>query len=224
VNEIISIGGWRNFYRHALGDWPGGAAGLGALCDYLVSKKDLVWTGTLRDVAQYIYERDSAKVQAVSVTQSQIVLNLTHSLDTAVCNFTFPLTLKTEVLATWDSVTVLQGSRPTVVKSVNESGKQYVYCNAQPNKGQITLRDGGPTAITDRLPIHSGLVSNKMEPAVFPNPIQAEILYRYLETNKKVTACDLTGKVVARGMLGRSGFYLMEEAGKKAIRKVLVIK
>lgn len=174
----------------------------------------------MREVAQYIYERDAATVQIISAAQSQIVLSLTHSLDTTVCDFSFPLTLKTEVAATWDSVTVMQGGSTTIVTSVTDSGKQYVYFDARPNKGQIILSVGGGTAV----PQHP--VNRQIETTSIPglNPIKAEVLRHYLVQQKDALIYDMTGKIINPETLDQPGLYLVWKAESRQVKKVMVVR
>ncbi len=137
VDFIISTGGWGCFFHHGMivtnkQRYIDGV-------NYVQSKSNQLWTGGYGDVAQYIYERDASAAALVSSTASLITLNLTHSLRTNVCDFKYPLTLKTEVPSTWLSVKFTQGTNVKTIASVDEAGTRYIYCDAKPNSGQITL-------------------------------------------------------------------------------------
>jgi hypothetical protein len=151
VDSAISYGGWGNNFMHQMGD----SLAFVTWCNYLKTKSDanLLWaSGTTRQVAEYIYERNASTIQIVSTSSTQIVLNLTHTLSTAVTNFTFPLTLKTEVASTWDTVTVKQGTTTVKVKATTVSGLKYVFFDAIPKGGQITLSTGA-TGFVNQFPV-----------------------------------------------------------------------
>jgi hypothetical protein len=220
VDEIIAAGGWRNSYSHAIDDQPAFVT----FCDYLYSKRDVLWTGAERDVAQYILERNAAAVQVVSASSSQIVLNLTHALDTAVCNFTFPLTLKTEVPAAWDSVTVTQSGSAKNVKAVTETATKYACFNARPNQGQITLTAKGTTAVTDE-PIALPVVARRYAaPTACPSPVRAEWLSQYLRADRDLVLHDLSGKPATADGLPLRGIYILQNIRTKASRIIAVLE
>ena len=124
----------------------------------------------------------------------------------------------------WDSVTDVQSSTTTVVKSVAVSGKKYVYFDVQPNKGQITLSVGGQTAVSPGDLSNSRAVSKSQEQMACPNPITAKVFSQYLQVKKNLMVCDLTGKIIAKNVLIHPGVYLAERWGAGAMQKVLVIQ
>ncbi|MPM81268.1 hypothetical protein SDC9_128320 [bioreactor metagenome] len=101
--------------------------------------RNVMWAAPFKEVAQYIYERDASTVEKISGDTSEINLKLRHSLSTSICDFTFPLTLKTEVYPEWKSVNISQDSNTVEINTVEEGGKTYIYYDAIPNAGQIKL-------------------------------------------------------------------------------------
>jgi peptidoglycan/xylan/chitin deacetylase (PgdA/CDA1 family) len=216
IDLILSWGGWSNSYWHNVGDYNTFIVD----CDYIYSKRNVLWTGSIREVAEYFYERDASTVQVVSAGTSQIILNVTHSLPTNVCAFDFPLTLKTEVAAGWDSVTVTQAGSRNVVRAVTESTKKYVYFDGRPNRGQITLT-AGSTAIQRPAPI---LHAASNEPLPTAHPLRLEAWHRYLRVNTTTAVHDLGGMKIGPDALVRPGLYLVAQPGTRAIRRMLVVE
>ena len=105
--------------------------------DYLTTKN--VWTSTYGSVVKYIRERSSANLSLVANSQSQIVVNLTDTLDDAV--FDEPLTIRSEVPANWATVSIQQGTGETNVTSVVEGTETVIYYNVVPDRGLITLQE-----------------------------------------------------------------------------------
>lgn len=224
IDALISAGGWANKYWHGLGNCWASNDEFIAYCDYIYNKRALLWTGSVKEVAQYVYERKASTIQLVSANSSQIVLNLTHSLPTNVSDFDFPLTLKTEVEAGWSNVIVMQGSDSTTVQAVTEGVTRYVYFDARPNKGQITLSIGGATAITHGQPGGSGAENKYLQP-LYPHPVNAASLYQYLQLKKNLVVCDLTGKVVGGNGPIQPGIYLVRQPDTHgAVQKLCVVK
>ena len=131
-------GAWMVFFAHSLdgtgyGDWLIGD--LTNYLDYLKTKN--LWVGTFGSMVKYIKERQSANLFVSSATASQIVLNLTDTLDDAI--FGEPLTIRSELPGDWTNVTVLQGGNSTTVASVLEGGVRVIYYHATPDRGPITL-------------------------------------------------------------------------------------
>ena len=104
---------------------------------YFSSKLNVVWNGFYEEVAKYHRERQKATVSVITSTSSQIQVSLTDTLDNAIYNF--PLTLKTEVPSTWVGASATQGTSTKTYTAVTESGKKYVYYDAIPDGGLLTL-------------------------------------------------------------------------------------
>ena len=104
---------------------------------YIQSKASLIWNGKLNDVIRYLKERQFASISFGFATSSQIQVSLNHSLDNSIYNY--PLTLRTQVPAGWSSATVVQGSSSKLVSVITENVAKYIYYEAIPNQGLITI-------------------------------------------------------------------------------------
>lgn len=62
---------------------------------------------------------------------------LKNTLDDKV--FDFSLTFKTMVSDTWEAVRFGQNGKKQIIRPVNESGIKYVYYDAIPGKGNISI-------------------------------------------------------------------------------------
>jgi peptidoglycan/xylan/chitin deacetylase (PgdA/CDA1 family) len=143
ADKALSWGEWMITYMHSINGDGYGAWDLNMLTSFLnyIAKKDL-GVDTVANIARYIKERQVAKLSVVSSSSSQIVLNLTDSLDNSIYNQ--PLTLRSEVPLNWSNVTIVQGSSTSKVVSALENSVRVVYYKAVPDGGQISLSSGGP--------------------------------------------------------------------------------
>jgi len=105
------------------------------------NKKDY-WVGTMRDVAMYIQERDHASFSLKEQNASAITYSLTAEIESTVCNWDHPLSLRVPAPA-WTDVAVTQGTQ--LLESETKDG--FIYFRAVPNKGDIVLQDHFPTAL-----------------------------------------------------------------------------
>jgi Predicted xylanase/chitin deacetylase len=104
---------------------------------YLSGKLDQVWCGTFTEVTKYIRERQNATLTQLATDGSSLALSLKDSLDDTI--FNFPLTLKTQVPDDWETVRVEQSGKTQVVKAMAESGVNYIYYDAIPDQGNISI-------------------------------------------------------------------------------------
>jgi len=105
--------------------------------NYVATKLDKLWCGTINEVTKYIRERQNSTIIEREYSSSRITYDLVCHLDRAV--FAYPLTMKTEVPANWVSVAVTQNGASNTYSSVVEGTKRYVYYDVIPNKGIISL-------------------------------------------------------------------------------------
>ncbi len=103
-------------------------------------KEGLLWVATFDEAVQYIKERTTATVVDNGLEEEIRKISLTDTLDDEL--FDYPLTLRSEVPFDWTYVQVEQGSNIQQIASVEKSAKRYVYYNAVPDKGDITLSEG----------------------------------------------------------------------------------
>jgi peptidoglycan/xylan/chitin deacetylase (PgdA/CDA1 family) len=146
LDPCLADSGWFSDFIHGIKDNSSvdmSVADFTARMNDVYSRRAVLWAATQRDITQYVYERNGSTVQLVSASSSQIVLNLTHSLDTTLCSFTYPITLRTELDAAWNTVMATQGGVTTTANVITMSGKKYAVFDARPNQGQITLIDAG---------------------------------------------------------------------------------
>ena len=108
--------------------------------EYIAAKRDQLWVAPFRNVTQYMRERMDAKVQS-KIEDDAIVVDLTHSLDTAWYNH--PLTLKTLVPEEWSVIEIRQGDRELTPTIVEEAGERFVMYQAKPNAGEIRVTGKG---------------------------------------------------------------------------------
>ncbi len=104
---------------------------------YIDSQSSIMWCGKFNDVVKYIKERMAARITLISSDASKISLTLSDTLNNAI--FNYPLTLKTQVQASWSAVRVTQNGKNSIIIPKNESGNYFVYYDAIPDSGQIDL-------------------------------------------------------------------------------------
>jgi beta-galactosidase len=104
---------------------------------YLSGKLDKVWCGTFTEVTKYIRQRQNAAITQLLTDGSYFSISLKDTLDNSI--FNFPLTLKTRVPNEWNSVRVEQNDKIQMVTPVEEYGAKYIYYDAIPDQGNITI-------------------------------------------------------------------------------------
>ncbi|OGS28068.1 MAG: hypothetical protein A2297_04495 [Elusimicrobia bacterium RIFOXYB2_FULL_48_7] len=115
------------------------ASELDPALDHLATLTDRVWVGNAADIQKYKDERDSAVTSGITAGASSISLTLTSSESTY--DYDYPLTLITEVPASWSYARVTQGSinaKKTYAVDVWVSSRSVRY-DAIPGYGTITL-------------------------------------------------------------------------------------
>jgi len=167
VDAAIREGSYHYIIFHGIGpkaEWGGQIDGKAfiSLLDYLVEKRDVVWSDTFTKIYKYVEEREHSQISTIERSRKRIRLALTASLDTSHGMFDYPITLNTDVPAGWETCTVKQGNS-SAVYAVNEGVVQY---SALPNGGDITIIPGGsplPKETRTGLP---GLPPSPPEPPV----------------------------------------------------------
>ncbi len=104
--------------------------------NYIKSKEEEIWVATFQDVTKYIRERMHAKIDYMK-DGNQIRVRMSHDLNPELYNF--PLSLKTYVPDSWESVEISHGEKrwsPEI--RVDEYGHSVLY-NVIPNKEEIIL-------------------------------------------------------------------------------------
>jgi peptidoglycan/xylan/chitin deacetylase (PgdA/CDA1 family) len=107
---------------------------------YIKNQQDKVWIATFGDVAKYMREKESAKVEH-SQKDGKISITLNHSLDKT--RYDLPLTLKTYVSPDWKRVWIWQGKRMQRVDATTDGKGTYVLYQVYPNGIAATLSGKG---------------------------------------------------------------------------------
>jgi hypothetical protein len=92
-----------------------------------------------------MYERQSGQVTVVNSGNDRIQLILSDAMDDAI--FDYPLTLKTEVNSEWTEAEVEQNGNKQAVTPVQEGNGYFVYYDAVPDAGTITISNSAITKI-----------------------------------------------------------------------------
>jgi len=105
-----------------------------ALLDKLEQHRDELWITDCASWKKYTSERDTAEVKVVESGKGRIRVALTAKTDPTL--YDEPLTLTTQVPATWKNCSVTQG-QTKVSASVHDGAVQY---SAVPSAGEIVLQ------------------------------------------------------------------------------------
>jgi peptidoglycan/xylan/chitin deacetylase (PgdA/CDA1 family) len=145
VDDGIAKGTARTILFHGIGgDWIVTPTDLFvAFLDGLDARKDRVWITDHISAHKYDTERKTAKVNVLDAKDKQIRLELKSDADPQL--YDLPLTLVTQVPATWKFAQVVQGANKTVVSAAD--GK--ILFEALPNGGEVLLTPSatGPTTL-----------------------------------------------------------------------------
>ncbi len=98
-----------------------------------------IWVASFPEATKYIRERQNTVISDVATEDTRTVTLTMTNLPEDI--FNAPLTVKSEVPADWASgyVKVTQGSSVQAPDIVLEEGRYYIYYDAVPNKGGITI-------------------------------------------------------------------------------------
>ena len=104
-----------------------------ALCKAVDQQRDKLFIGCYGDVGRYVRERNAVNMEVIKETETQIVLDVTHSLDPKV--FDYPLTLKISLNSAGRVSGVTQGDKD--VEVIRRGDETFV--NVIPNGDSITV-------------------------------------------------------------------------------------
>jgi len=104
-----------------------------ALCKALDQRRDKLFIGCYGDVGRYVRQRRAANIKIIKESETEFVLDVTHSLNPEV--FDHPLTLKISLKEDGRVTGAKQGD--TVLEQTRRSGETIV--NVKPNGGSITV-------------------------------------------------------------------------------------
>ena len=104
--------------------------------NYIKSIEKYIWVATFKDVTKYIRERMRARIDYIK-DGDQIRIRLSHKLDPEV--YDLPLTLKTYIPETWESVEVNQGMKSWSSNMETDEFGSYVLHESLPDTEEIIL-------------------------------------------------------------------------------------
>lgn len=106
--------------------------------EYIKEREEKLWVATFADVTKYIRQRMNASLE-VEAKKDEIVVQLTHSLDSTLYNL--PLTLKSYLPSDWKTARIRQGMNEQLVRVENDEKGPFVLYQALPNSHPIVLSD-----------------------------------------------------------------------------------
>jgi len=144
MQKAVQSGGWVSFLTHGFDGKNNGYATysptnlslIDSALKWAQQHDSDVWVAPMGYVAMYIKERNAAKIEASSSDSNSMVFELKHSIANNISKFDYPLSIR--VKSSWSKVEVTQGS--TKLESKINGG--YIYFDAVPNAGKITLKNG----------------------------------------------------------------------------------
>ncbi|HSI09086.1 MAG: polysaccharide deacetylase family protein [Rariglobus sp.] len=136
VDGAIAAGEMRHLAFHGVGgDWHSAPINYFlALLDKLDAHRDQLWLTDPLSYHKYDTERRTAKVRVVESTDTSLHLSLTSKSDPHF--YDQPLTLVTDVPASWKRVTITQ-SKSRQTRTVNNNTVQF---DALPGGGEIVIK------------------------------------------------------------------------------------
>ena len=146
MQNAIKKNGWVVFWTHGFSGKTNGNATYsptdfnaleGALRWANLNDKD-IWVTSMRNAAMYIRERNASKIALVSSDDTKVTYSLTHIIDTSVCAYDYPLSVRVVLPDGWTSANVSQAD--ALIESEIKDG--YVYFLAVPNGGAIVVTNG----------------------------------------------------------------------------------
>jgi peptidoglycan/xylan/chitin deacetylase (PgdA/CDA1 family) len=109
---------------------------LKAFFSYMKEHESELWVATFRDATKYMRERMNARVEPKTV-DGNIQISLTHSLDKEL--YRFPLTLKTYIDGSPESVSVKQGEQTLTFEPGKDENGSFILYQAIPNRDEISI-------------------------------------------------------------------------------------
>jgi hypothetical protein len=111
-----------------------------AYFEYIASKSKDIWVAPFRDVTQYMRQRMNTNMTK-SVSKDMITLKLESDLDPYW--YQQKLTMKTYISPDWKTVSLRQGEVSETLEIEKDMEGSYVQYTADPNGGELTLRNVG---------------------------------------------------------------------------------
>lgn len=103
---------------------------------YMKDHESGLWIATFRDVTKYMRERMNATVTFEN-TNDKIIVNVSHTLDTAL--YDLPLTVRTIVDPSWQTVKVTQDNETQHVNTITKDAESYILYHVNPKGTAVAL-------------------------------------------------------------------------------------
>lgn len=94
--------------------------------------------GLFREVILYGQERDTARLEVVGSSESEIRFALSDDMDDDA--FAYTLTVKVRLPNKWAAVTATQRDLPIEARRIEHEGHAYALVQAVPDRGAVVLR------------------------------------------------------------------------------------
>jgi len=231
VDNIIANKQWLILLTHGIG------TGANAMQDtaftrhfeYVASRRADLWIAPLGDVTKYIRQKQNANIITLDSTDTRIAISLTHQLDANI--FDEPLTLKTKVPAGWTNVKVTQGTSVKDIQATDENGQLYIYYDAFPNKGTISLNRLNSTGL------RNSVYKNNEHYRLFWDAKSSELIFDNIDSgNYPIEVYNVNGMLCARFVACQSsntfhfknfssGLYIIKvnDTKQPAVQKITVL-
>lgn len=148
ATNALNQSGWTVYLLHGVDDDGGyspiSSETLQASVDFFVENKATYWVDTFGNVARYIKERDDVSVTETTVTDEQINLTVSDTLDDSIYNH--PLSIRRVLPENWPAAQVAQNGTSIPSKILTVDSQQYLQFEVTPDSGDIsiTLLDSRP--------------------------------------------------------------------------------
>ncbi|MDH6343041.1 peptidoglycan/xylan/chitin deacetylase (PgdA/CDA1 family) [Parabacteroides sp. PFB2-12] len=132
--------GWLVLMMHGIDDnsySPVTAEFLRESVEYMDKVREDFWVASFKEVVLYIKERDAATIKEVSLSSTQITLEVTDGLDDAI--YQYPLTIRRQLPAKWEKADVTQNGKAVSSKRVEIDGQTYIQFEAVPDGGIVSI-------------------------------------------------------------------------------------
>ena len=142
ANSAASSKGWCVYLLHGI-DSDGGYSPLSSdtlrrSLEYLKANPDKFWVTSFGNVAKYVLERNAASVSEIQVTNDNITVLESDTLDPVVYNC--PLTIRRPLPQGWSSAYVVQNGDTLASQIVQVDSTRYLMFDVLPNNGFITIK------------------------------------------------------------------------------------
>lgn len=140
INEILSVGGMTVECLHEIGQsgtiWTTYTS-TNSKFKYL--DQTGIWVCSYTELIQYMKEQVYSTVETISRSETEVVFNLTDTLDDIM--FNYALTVEVDVDDSWTEENITATQNGEAVEFFVENG--YVYVNAVPDRGYVTISYNG---------------------------------------------------------------------------------